>query len=243
MNGVNANTNYSCLQRYSYSETPSLRDSTAHLSPAWTTPPSRIAAAALVVLVHVGFLGVLSINRLRAPEPPQPSMVTVDVSVEPVVTEPPSAPAAPARPRVQIDFPMPELAVATPNAITIPPAIEVAPPSPTASAPLATVADVPVAISTVEYVRPPEPRYPNAARAAREEGLVLLRVVVDERGRARDVGIVKSSGHVRLDDAAVTAVRRALFKPYVDNGVPRVAVVTVPIEFAIRQPRSSLAQR
>jgi protein TonB len=103
--------------------------------------------------------------------------------------------------------------------------------------------DGPVEISTVEYVRPPEPRYPPASRAAREAGLVLLRVLVDERGRAQDVSVLKSSGHRRLDDAARTAVRRALFKPYVEGGVARAAVVTVPIEFAVRSSKSSLAQR
>jgi protein TonB len=215
----------------------------ADLNPATTTGPARGFAATLVLLVHLVFFGVLTLGRVPAPAPTLPTLVTVDVSSEPVVAEPPSAPAAPARPQIQIAMPLPEFAVAAPNAMTIPSAVATAPPSPASPVSAAASAEAPVVVSTVEYVRPPEPRYPNAARAAHEEGLVLLRVIVDERGRARSVEVLQSSGHARLDEAARTAVRRALFKPYLDNGVARAAVVTVPIEFAIRQSRSSLAQR
>ena len=58
-----------------------------------------------------------------------------------------------------------------------------------------------------------EPVYPPASRRLDEQGAVLLRVLVDERGRPREVQIAKSSGYDRLDQAAITAVRRWLFSP------------------------------
>ena len=71
----------------------------------------------------------------------------------------------------------------------------------------------------------------------------MVRVLVDEDGRARETRVVRSSGHARLDEVARTAVMRALFRPYVENGVVRPSIVTVPIEFALRGQGSALAQR
>ncbi len=89
-------------------------------------------------------------------------------------------------------------------------------------------------MSTVAYVQRPTPAYPRESRLAREEGLVILRVLIDESGRARDIDIYRSSGHPRLDREACAAVVRALFKPYVDGGVARPAIALVPIEFSLR---------
>jgi protein TonB len=60
-------------------------------------------------------------------------------------------------------------------------------------------------------------------RRAREEGLVILRVVIDHTGRVVSVDIQRSSGHPRLDEAPRNAVAAALFKPYVADGVGRHA--------------------
>jgi protein TonB len=58
-------------------------------------------------------------------------------------------------------------------------------------------------------------------------------VLIDESGHASAVNVYRSSGHPRLDEAAREAVRRALFKPYLDGGVPRAAIAVVPIEFSL----------
>ena len=42
-------------------------------------------------------------------------------------------------------------------------------------------ASAPRLISTVEYLRQPVPRYPPQSRKLREQGLVVLRVLIDER--------------------------------------------------------------
>lgn len=92
---------------------------------------------------------------------------------------------------------------------------------------------VPKLIPAIEYLREPVPRYPPQSRKLREQGLVVLRVIVDERGAACSIEIESSSGHARLDHAAREAVSRAAFRPYVEAGSPRRALVLIPIEFSL----------
>ncbi len=89
-------------------------------------------------------------------------------------------------------------------------------------------------LSTVAYIQRPAPAYPRESRLAREEGLVVLRVLIDESGHVRDIEVYRSSGHPRLDKEARAAVARAIFKPYVADGVARAAIAMVPIEFSLR---------
>jgi protein TonB len=95
--------------------------------------------------------------------------------------------------------------------------------------------DTPKLISTVEYVREPVPRYPPQSRKLREQGLVVLRVLIDEKGAACSIEVETSSGHERLDHAAREAVSRAAFRPYVEDGFPRRAFVLIPIEFSLNR--------
>lgn len=58
-----------------------------------------------------------------------------------------------------------------------------------------------------------DPLYPTMSRKLREEGSVDLAIDVANDGRLRGVRIVASSGHARLDEAALAAVRGWTFKP------------------------------
>lgn len=86
-------------------------------------------------------------------------------------------------------------------------------------------------VSAVSYLVPPVLTYPRISRDQGEQGTVLLRVLVDERGRPAEIVVAKSSGYTRLDHQAVVAMRAARFKPYIDNGVPRSAWVPAPLAF------------
>jgi protein TonB len=119
-----------------------------------------------------------------------------------------------------------------PNAITV--AVVEKPPAPTpAPAPVA-----PRVITDVAYIEAPQPRYPPESRRSGEEGLVVLRVLINEIGGVAHIDIERSSGHSRLDDAACQAVKRARFRPYLENGVPRMALATIPIEFHWKSRRA-----
>lgn len=124
-----------------------------------------------------------------------------------------------------------EVAAAAPSdrAITLP--------IPARTAPAASAEDrsVPKLVAAVEYLREPSPRYPSQSRKLREQGLVVLRVIIDERGVACAIDIESSSGYSRLDHAAKEAVARAAFRPYIEDGTPRRALVLIPIEFALNR--------
>jgi protein TonB len=124
---------------------------------------------------------------------------------------------------------LPSDAAPAARAITIPT------PAPASPAQQEPDRSTPKLVSVVEYVREPSPRYPPQSRRLREQGLVVLRVVIDEHGAASSIEIETSSGHARLDDAARDAVLRAAFRPYVEDGEPRRALVLIPIEFALNR--------
>jgi protein TonB len=102
----------------------------------------------------------------------------------------------------------------------------------TFSAPLN--APIPKTIVTgVDYIQAPQPVYPPLAKRAGEQGKVLLRVLVSDKGLPESVDLQKSSGSVRLDEAAKQAVLRARFKPYLEDGKALAVYVIVPITFQL----------
>ena len=93
-------------------------------------------------------------------------------------------------------------------------------------------------MSNVAYLVQPAPHYPPESKRTREQGLVILRVLIDESGHAKTIEVYRSSGHPRLDEAARNAVARAVFKPYIDRGVARQSAAIVPVEFSLRASAS-----
>ena len=75
------------------------------------------------------------------------------------------------------------------------------------------------------------PPYPPESRMNGEQGQVLLHVLTDAGGLPTQVEVKKSSGFVRLDDAAVKTVRQWHFKPLAQEGV--VTWREVPINFVL----------
>jgi TonB family protein len=78
-----------------------------------------------------------------------------------------------------------------------------------------------------------KPAYPPLAARARQGGVVILRVLVDETGVVRDVQVLRGiKPDLGLDAAAVAAVKNWRYKPAMKNGV-RVKVwhtETVPFK-------------
>ncbi|WP_374427930.1 energy transducer TonB, partial [Ideonella dechloratans] len=94
----------------------------------------------------------------------------------------------------------------------------------------------PVALpaSALRYVTMPRLVYPAAARRLGETGTALVRVVVDVNGLPREVTLHQSSGHARLDQAALDAMRAARFQPYRVDGQPVEAVAIAPLAFQLQ---------
>ena len=77
-----------------------------------------------------------------------------------------------------------------------------------------------------------EPKYPELAKRARIQGIVLLQVTVGETGDVVDIKIIR--GHPLLNDAAVSAVQQWKYSPTLLNGEPVPVIATVTVNFILR---------
>jgi protein TonB len=84
------------------------------------------------------------------------------------------------------------------------------------------------------YLNNPPPEYPRISQRRREEGTVLLWVVVAADGRPVDWRVERSSGHERLDQAALDAVAGWRFEPARRGHRPVAGTVLVPMEFRLQ---------
>ena len=89
--------------------------------------------------------------------------------------------------------------------------------------------------SAVQYLDPPRLVYPRLSRRNGESGRVLVRVYIDADGLPAQVQVSQSSGHVRLDDAALDGVRNARFKPYTEHGHPTAGWAAIWLEFELEK--------
>lgn len=173
--------------------------------------------------------------------PPAPAMPPAPKSAARPVKAP--APAPVPRPR---PVSVPEAAPAAQEFVVAEPApapstepstepVAAATPAPAESLPAAPPPPAPttVAISAVEYLVPPVLTYPPASRRLRERGRVEVRLLVDARGMPQQAQLLRSSGHERLDEAALATVRATRFKPYTENGVPQPFRVVMPLVFEL----------
>ncbi len=103
-------------------------------------------------------------------------------------------------------------------------------PHPTGAADLPVAADEnvgglpPIAVLLDES----RPSYPLISRKLREQGEVVLAILVTPDGRAREVSLKSSSGHERLDLAAASFAREARYQP-----VPAEALRELRIKFSL----------
>jgi periplasmic protein TonB len=115
------------------------------------------------------------------------------------------------------------------------------PPPPPPPAPSAVAANVdgtrPLrvggAIGVPIKIRDVRPAYPEDARAAGVQGVVILEAVIDETGAVSSARVLRSIP--LLDQAAVDAVRQWQFTPTLLNGAPVSVMMTVTINFTTTQ--------
>lgn len=79
-----------------------------------------------------------------------------------------------------------------------------------------------------------QPPYPPASERLEEEGVVTVRVRIGTDGRVLAAEVKASSGHRRLDAAAVSHARRAWrFTPATSDGVAVESWREIPVRFAL----------
>jgi len=75
------------------------------------------------------------------------------------------------------------------------------------------------------------PVYPDVAKRARVEGVVILEVTVGTDGKVKDIKVIRSVK--LLESAAMDAVRTWEFKPTLVNGQAVQVITTIPVNFSL----------
>jgi protein TonB len=192
-----------------------------------------IGAVLLHVLLIWGFASGLAHNLVKFVAPP---LDTTIIKEEQVKEEaPPPPPPAIERPPVQVVAPE----------INITLTADAPPP------PIQQITTQPV-ITTPRPVAPPAPpqpdksmlrtsgpnaedRYPTAAKQAGQEGVVKVRVCVDEKGKTTEASLAETSGFPLLDDAGVKIAQESRFKAAQKGGQNISSCATLPIRFALKK--------
>lgn len=78
----------------------------------------------------------------------------------------------------------------------------------------------------------PEPEYSEEARKAKFQGTVVLNIVVDEKGNARDVTVARPLG-LGLDQKAIEAVMKWKFRPGMKDGHPVPVRASIEVNFRL----------
>ena len=193
----------------------------------------RVAGLAIAAALHGAVLYVLLSHRILV----VPDEV-VTLFVETITQQPPreEPKPQPERPR-KVEKPQPQQIVA--QAPVVSPAELVAPPPPpipVVEAPPPRPAG-PVTLSGELSVTCPErrpPAYPPLSRRLGEEGKVVLRVELDEQGGVATAAVASGSGHARLDQAALSAVKTWRCTPALRDGRPVRAVAVQPFRFVLQ---------
>jgi protein TonB len=84
-----------------------------------------------------------------------------------------------------------------------------------------------------EPIRAPQPAYPDLARQAHVEGLVIVHALVGKDGRVKEVQLHPRTHVPMLDQAALDAARRWSFRPALQSGHPVSVWVAVPFRFRL----------
>jgi TonB family protein len=87
-------------------------------------------------------------------------------------------------------------------------------------------------ITAPRAIYDPEPEYSEEARKIKQQGVVILSMVVDQQGRPRDMHVVRSLG-MGLDEKAMDAVKQWKFSPGLKDGIPVAVRVNIEVSFRL----------
>lgn len=199
----------------------------------------NLPAIIVTAAIHVIALAAVLLVRYEAPPAkPEQRLVTVNLTPPPPPpspeTPPPSAPDIVA-PRAPIQIARVPLIATTPDPVPHDPS-PVAAPAPSPSPPVAVPAPpttVQVSDLSVRMLSGAPPRYPVESRRKKEQGTVLLSLTVGTDGRVASIAVSRSSGFDRLDQAALSAVRKWRWAPLVQDGTAVKVKGVVEIPFVL----------
>jgi TonB family protein len=194
---------------------PGLVKLVAFLVPSGIALGSTVLGVAGVGYTHYAMQRVMAgevpapMGSLAAELPPPPEQLPVPAEATP---PPPPPPPPPPRPRRR----------------------DVRPPSP-AAAPRAQSPPRPVRvggnIKEPRKLKNVNPVYPDIAKQARVQGIVILECVIGPRGDVTEVRVLR--GIPLLDQAAIDAVKQWVYTPTLLNGLPVPVIMTVTVNFSL----------
>lgn len=85
-----------------------------------------------------------------------------------------------------------------------------------------------------QLIRGALPEYPELARKAEVEGIVVVYVVVDETGRVANAWIASSQAEI-FNDTAIEAAYRYVFDPALQNDIPVRATISLSFRFSLTE--------
>jgi periplasmic protein TonB len=215
---------------------PTQRFSGPHAPRARFTRPAteRLVTVGVIAALHVLAIAAIWTRHLLVEQEPGPLMVNpIDTVVPEMPPPPPPIVPSIATPPVVLAPPLPPTIEAVEEPITAITAKE-APPEMPAPAPPLSSSEITEARFDVDYLNNPKPAYPPLSRRLREEGVVVLKVHVRSDGSVETAVIDKRSGSMRLDEAALAAVKQWHFVPARRGTEPVDSWVLVPIEFELQ---------
>ena len=77
------------------------------------------------------------------------------------------------------------------------------------------------------------PVYPKLSKRLKEQGTVILSMLISSQGLIEDISIKESSGYSRLDKAALSAAAKWRYEPATVNGKAIAQTYLMPIEFKL----------
>jgi TonB family protein len=77
-----------------------------------------------------------------------------------------------------------------------------------------------------------EPEYSEEARKAKWQGTVVLQLIVDEKGHPQNLKVTRSLG-LGLDQKAIEAVEKWIFRPGMKDGKPVPVIATIEVNFRL----------
>ncbi len=123
-----------------------------------------------------------------------------------------------------LPFPFEPPRVEQPAPLPVPP-----PPPPATPAQRVRVGGNVIAANLVSQVRPV---YPQLAKQARVQGVVVLEAEISKEGTIENLRVL--NGHPLLTQAAIDAVKQWRYKPTMLNGQPVTVVTTITVTFQMQ---------
>lgn len=200
-------------------------------------PSTRASGVVATAAVHVGIAALLLAGWQVAQPKPQPKPIIAVPIPAPVDRPELVAPRTSDLP-ISVDIAQPVWDEARPDPVVSPPVDRATGGTDTGDTGIGQPPlPPPVAIGPTRGARliaatTMQPPYPSASRALGEEGSVELMVSIDDRGQVSGVNLLRSSGHARLDAAAIAfALKRWRFEAALDKGKPVAASRRFTIRF------------